>query len=417
MGRSEVFRLFAAVPSGPAATRLSQPLACTTDGVGHVPLTPPSGRCRHHLDDYDAMMAKVRTTVTLILVLPGDGVGPEVTAAAVDALRAACEAYGIPISTEERLIGGAAIEAEGAPISDATFARCREAGAIVFGATGAPRWDHLTGDARPGSALIRLRLALGLRVNLRPVRVHPGLEHHSTLRPDIVRGCDLVIVRELAGGIYYGERGRSGNGPDERAFDTMTYSRAEIEAVARAAFELAGTRRRRVISVDKANVLTTSRLWREVVTEVGRSHPDVHLEHALVDSFALRLVQRPAGIDVVLTENLFGDILSDEAAALSGSIGLLPSASLPTRGQTGPALYEPVHGSAPDIAGRGVANPVGAILSVALLLEHSLHHPEAAATVRHAVDGVIASGVLTPDLGGTATTADVTAAVVAALAA
>lgn len=350
-----------------------------------------------------------------IVILPGDGVGPEVTAAAVQVLLATCGAYDIPITTEERLIGGAAIEVEGEPLSDATFARCREATAIVFGATGAPRWDHLTGDARPGSALIRLRKALDLCINLRPVRAHPGLEQLSTLRADVVRGCDLVVVRELAGGIYYGQRGRSGEGPDERAFDTMTYSRAEIERVAHAAFALARTRRGRLISVDKANVLTSSRFWREVVTDVGHSNGDVHLEHALVDSFALRLVQRPRDLDVVLTENMFGDILSDEAAALSGSIGLLPSASCPATEGQGPDLYEPVHGSAPDIAGRGVANPVGAILSVALLFEHSLHHGEAATAVRVAVDGVIAAGVLTRDLGGTASTDEVAAAVIAAM--
>ncbi len=349
-----------------------------------------------------------------VLVLGGDGVGPEVTTAAVRVLTAACDAHAIDLRLEERLIGGAAIEAEGAPISAATFAACRQASAILFGASGAPRWDHLTGDARPGSALIRLRRELDLCVNLRPVRVHPGLEDRTTLRAEVIRGCDIVVVRELAGGIYYGDRGRSGRGPDERAFDTMTYSRGEVERVAHAAFRLAESRRGRVVSVDKANVLTTSRLWREVVTQAGRDHPSVQLEHALVDSFALRLVQRPAELDVVLAENLFGDILSDEAAALSGSIGLLPSASLTADG-TGPALYEPVHGSGPDIAGHGVANPVGAILSVALMLDHSLGHHEAAAEVRGAVDAVIAAGILTPDLGGGATTGDVAAAVISAL--
>jgi 3-isopropylmalate dehydrogenase len=350
-----------------------------------------------------------------IVVLPGDGVGPEVTHAAVGVLRAACTAYGIAITTEERLIGGAAVEAEGAPISDETFSACREATAILFGAAGAPRWDHLTGEARPGSALIRLRRTLQLFVNLRPVRVHPGLEDRTTLRADVVSGCDIVVVRELAGGIYYGEHGRSGSGADERAFDTMTYSRAEIERVARPAFELSMGRRRRLVSVDKANVLSSGRLWREVVTEVAGEYPEVALEHALVDSFALRLVQRPRDLDVILAENLLGDILSDEAAALSGSIGLLPSASLPAAGNTGPALFEPVHGSAPDIAGRGVANPVGAILSVALMLEHALGSLAAAAAVRGAVDAVISAGVLTQDLGGTATTEEVAGAVIAAM--
>jgi len=321
----------------------------------------------------------------------------------------------IAIDLEERLVGGAAVDGEGSAISEETFARCRESTAILFGAAGGPRWDHLTDDRRPGSALIRLRRALDLCVNLRPVRAHPGLEQRSSLRPELARGCDLVIVRELAGGIYYGDHGRSGSGSEERAHDTMTYSRAEIARVAHAALRLATTRRGRLTSVDKANVLTSSRLWRDVVIEVAAEYPQVVLEHALVDSFALRLVQRPADLDVVLTENLFGDILSDEAAAISGSIGLLPSASLPARGASGPALYEPVHGSAPDIAGRGVANPIGAVLSVALLLEHSLRRPDAAARVRAAVDAVIAGGVLTADLGGTATTHQAGDAVVAAL--
>jgi 3-isopropylmalate dehydrogenase len=349
------------------------------------------------------------------VVLPGDGVGPEVTAVAVGVLRAVADDHHIAIDLEERLAGGAAVDAEGSAISEQTFARCREATAILFGATGGPRWDHLTDDRRPGSALIRLRRALDLCVNLRPVRAHPGLEARSSLRPELVRGCDLVIVRELAGGIYYGDHGRTGTGAEERAHDTMTYSRAEIARVAHAACRLAARRRGRLTSVDKANVLSSSRLWREVVTEVAAEYPAVVLEHVLLDSFALRLVQRPADLDVVLTENLFGDILSDEAAAISGSIGLLASASLPPGGSTGPALYEPVHGSAPDIAGRGVANPFGAVLSVALLLEHSLERPNAAACVRSAVDRVITCGVLTADLGGTATTLEAGDAVLACL--
>jgi 3-isopropylmalate dehydrogenase len=352
-----------------------------------------------------------------IVVLPGDGVGTEVTRAAVGVLRAACDMHHVRVDVVERLVGGAAIDAEGAPISDETFAACAAATAILFGATGSPRWDHLTGDARPGSSLIRLRRALQLCVNLRPVRVHPGLENRTTLRAEVVAGCDIVVVRELAGGIYYGASGRSGSGADERAHDTMAYSRAEIERVARPAFELALRRRHRLVSVDKANVLTSGRFWREVVDDVAREYPAVSLEHALVDSFALRLVQRPRDLDVILAENLFGDILSDEAAALSGSIGLLPSASLPAGESAGPALYEPVHGSAPDIAGRGIANPVGAILSVGLMLDSSLGSPAGAAAVSAAVDAVIAAGVLTPDLGGTATTDEVAGAVIAALAA
>ena len=350
-----------------------------------------------------------------IVVLPGDGVGPEVIAVAVDVLRSVAHQHGVALQVEERLVGGAAVDSEGSAISPQTLALCGNATAILFGASGGPRWDHLTDDRRPGSALIRLRRDLDLCVNVRPVRVHPGLESRSSLRPELIRGCDLVIVRELAGGIYYGDRGRCGAGPTESAYDTMTYSRAEIARVAHAACALATTRRGRLVSVDKANVLTSSRLWREVVTEIAAHYPHVVLEHALVDSFALRLVQRPADLDVVLTENLFGDILSDEAAALSGSIGLLPSASLPAGDRRGPALYEPVHGSAPDIAGRGVANPIGAILSVALLFEHSLRRPDAAARVREAVDEILAGGVLTADLGGTATTRQSGDAVLAAL--
>jgi 3-isopropylmalate dehydrogenase len=347
-----------------------------------------------------------------IVVLPGDGVGPEVTHAAVGVLRAACDMHHIRIDIVERHVGGAAIDAEGAPISDQTFTACADATAILFGATGSPRWDHLTGGARPGSSLIRLRRALQLCINLRPVRVHPGLEHRTTLRAEVVAGCDLVVVRELAGGIYYGESGRSGSGADERAYDTMTYSRAEIERVARPAFELALRRHRRLVSVDKANVLTSGRFWREVVDDVAREYPAVRLEHVLVDSFALRLVQRPRDLDVILAENLFGDILSDEAAVLAGSLGLLPSASL---GESGPGLFEPVHGSAPEIAGMDKANPYGAILSVALMLRHSLGRADLAAAVEAAVDACIDNGVLTTDLGGSASTSAAGAAVVAAL--
>ncbi|MGH7723021.1 MAG: 3-isopropylmalate dehydrogenase [Candidatus Dormibacteria bacterium] len=350
-----------------------------------------------------------------IAVLPGDGIGPEVIEVAVEVLQAAAEQHGVAIDVECHRVGGAAVDAEGSAISEHTFARCRQAGAILFGATGGPAWDHLTDHRRPGSALIRLRRTLDLCVNLRPVRLHPGLESRSSLRAEIARGCDLVIVRELAGGIYYGNSGRSGTGATERAHDTMVYTRAEITRVAHAAFRLAARRRGRLTSVDKANVLSSGRFWREVVTEVGAEYPEIILEHALVDSFALRLLQHPSDLDVVLAENLFGDILSDEAAALCGSIGLLPSASLPAGGAGGPALYEPVHGSAPDIAGLGVANPIGAILCVSLLFQHSLGRLDAAAGVSRAVDEVLAAGVLTADLGGSATTREVGDAVLASL--
>jgi 3-isopropylmalate dehydrogenase len=242
-----------------------------------------------------------------IVVLPGDGVGPEVIEAALRVLHAACNAQHLAITAEARLIGGAAIEAEGAAISDATFAACRAAAAILFGATGAPRWDHLTGDARPGSALIRLRRELDLCINLRPVRVHPGLEDRSSLRAELIAGCDIVVVRELAGGIYYGERGRSGTDAEERAFDTMTYSRREIERVAHAAFALASSRRGRLGSVDKANVLTSGRFWREVVGSVAAQYPEVALENALVDSFAAGF--RTGAVLAMAADGVWPDVL------------------------------------------------------------------------------------------------------------
>ncbi|MGA8015061.1 MAG: 3-isopropylmalate dehydrogenase, partial [Candidatus Dormiibacterota bacterium] len=275
--------------------------------------------------------------------------------------------------------------------------------------------DHLRGDARPGAATLRLRRELGLAVNLRPVRAFPALIEHSPLRPEVVRDADFVIVRELTGGAYFGEHGRSGTGMDETAHDTMAYSRREVARVVGFALELARTRRRHLTSVDKANVLWSGRLWRDVVTELAAAHPDVVVEHALVDSFALSMLQRPGRLDVVVAENLFGDILSDEAAAISGSLGVMASASLNPEG--GPGLYEPIHGSAPDIAGRGIANPVGAILSAALLLEHSLRRPQAAAEIRTAVDRALESGARTPDLDGEASTAEVTSAILTELAA
>jgi 3-isopropylmalate dehydrogenase len=348
-----------------------------------------------------------------LAVLPGDGIGPEVTAAALSVLQRAALDHGLTLEVEERPVGGAAIEAEGAPLPEPTLQACREADAILFGAAGGPRWDHLRGDARPGAATLGLRRELGLAVNLRPVRAFPCLQRRSPLREEVVRGTDMVIVRELTGGAYFGEHGRAGAGLDESAHDTIVYSRREITRVVAYAIDLALRRRRRLTSVDKANALWSGRLWRDVATEIAALHPDVEVEHVLVDSFALRLLQRPADLDVVVTENLFGDILSDEAAAISGSLGLMASASLNPAG--GPALYEPIHGSAPDIAGRGIANPVGAILSAALLLEHSLGLPDAAAAVRAAVDRALESGARTPDLGGGSGTAEVAAAVVAEL--
>lgn len=344
-----------------------------------------------------------------VVALPGDGVGVEVTASALAVLRAVADGAGLELTVVEHLIGGRAIDESGVPLPEATLTACRAADAVLLGAVGGPRWDHLSGAQRCESGLLALRAGLGVFANLRPVRVHPRLADRTPLRAELVRGVDLVVVRELTGGAYFGQPKR--REPDS-AIDSIVYTRAEVERVARAAFELAAQRRGRLTSVDKANVLATSELWRDVVAGLAGEYPAVTLEHALVDSFAMRLVQRPGDIDVVVTENLFGDILSDEAAVLAGSLGLLPSASL---GESGPGLYEPVHGSAPEIAGLDIANPYGAILSVALLLRHSLLRADLATAVEAAVDACIDDGVLTADLGGTTSTSAAGAAVVAAL--
>jgi 3-isopropylmalate dehydrogenase len=350
----------------------------------------------------------------LIVVLPGDGVGPEVTAEAINVLERVARATGVEVALERRLIGGASIDADGTPLSDDTLEACLSSRAVLLGAVGGPKWDHLTGDMRCESGLLRLRKALGVFANLRPVKVHPALVSRSTLKPEVVEGTDVMVVRELVGGIYFGEpRGRGGAGDGERGVDTMVYTRPEIERVARRAFEIARGRRRKLTSVDKANVLMSSQLWRDVVTELAADYPDVAVEHQLVDSCAMRLIREPREFDVIVTENLFGDILTDEAAMLSGSMGMMPSASLGEPGT--PGLYEPIHGSAPDIAGTGVANPLGAILSVAMMLRLSLDLPDAAGAVEAAVDEVVRAGTLTPDLGGTSSTAEVGAAVRQAL--
>ena len=330
-----------------------------------------------------------------IVVLPGDGVGPEVTREAVACLQAVAGAFGHRFSFREALIGGAAVDACGDPLPEDTLALCRTADAVLLGAVGGPAWDKHPRGQRPESGLLRLRQGLGLYANLRPVTVHPALEDASPVRPEIVRGTDMMIVRELSGGLYFGEP-RSFS--PERAVNTLPYSREEILRVARVAFDRARGRRKKLVSVDKANVLETSRLWRMVVDELSAEYPDVAVQHAYVDSFAMALVARPRDFDVVLTENLFGDILSDEAAVLAGSLGLLPSASL--GGTVG--LYEPIHGSAPDIAGRDLANPVGTILSAAMLLRHALGLLREAAALEAAVDRTLAEGHGTQDLKGAA---------------
>jgi 3-isopropylmalate dehydrogenase len=328
-----------------------------------------------------------------ITVLPGDGVGPEVTAEALACLATIAERFGHSFEFQEALIGGAAVDATGDPLPEATLDLCRTCDAVMLGAVGGPAWDRHPRDQRPESGLLRLRKALGLYANLRPVSVHPSLEDASPLKPEIVRGTDLMFVRELSGGLYFGEP-RSYS--DEAAVNTLPYTRVEIERVARVAFDLASVRRKRLVSVDKANVLETSRLWRKVVDDMAPAYPDVAVQHAYVDSFAMALITRPRDFDVVLTENLFGDILSDEAAVLAGSLGLLPSASL--GGSVG--LFEPIHGSAPDIAGQDKANPIGTILSAAMLLRHALKLEAEAQALEDAVNRVIKGGHGTGDLKG-----------------
>jgi len=330
-----------------------------------------------------------------VVLLPGDGIGPEVVAEAAQVLQAVARHAGVSIELEEHAVGGAAIERHPEPLPESTLAAARAADAVLLGAVGSPRLDALPRDRRPERALLGLRKGLGVFANLRPVRLHPALEAASPLRPEIVRGTDLLIVRELTGGLYFGTpRGLEGEGAARRARNTMTYSAAEIGRIARVAFEAARGRRGKVTSVDKANILEVSRLWRDVVDETARAYPDVRLEHLYVDNAAMQLLARPKDFDVILTENLFADILSDEAAMLAGGIGMLPSASL----GEGPGLYEPVHGSAPDIAGRGVANPLGAILSAAMLLRHSLGLPAEADRIEAAVGRVLDGGARTADL-------------------
>ncbi len=328
-----------------------------------------------------------------IAVLGGDGIGPEVTAQAAQVLEAVGQAYGHTFCFEQGLIGGIAIDTTGSPFPQETLELCQRSDAVLFGAVGGPKWDDPTAAVRPEQGLLGIRKALGLFANLRPVKLTPALIDASTIKPGVLEGTDLVVVRELTGGIYFGERGRRDGG--RTAFDTMIYTEAEIERVLRVAFDLARTRRRKVTSVDKANVLESSRLWRETALRVARDYPDVACEHLLVDACAMHLIRRPSSFDVIVTENLFGDILTDEASMLSGSMGMLPSASL-AEGNLG--LYEPIHGTAPDIAGKGIANPIGAILSAALLLRYSLKLEGEARAVEAAVEQVLAEGYRTGDI-------------------
>lgn len=330
-----------------------------------------------------------------IALLPGDGIGTEVTREAMRVLDAAAKRFGFDITAEEGLIGGCAIDRTGVPLPDETLSLCRHCGAVLLGAVGGPKWDRLDGDKRPEAGLLGIRAGLGLYANLRPAIVHGALIGASPLRPDILgSGLDILIVRELTGGIYFGERGRTEKDGAEAAFDTELYTRPEIERIARVAFKSAQKRSGRVCSVDKANVLESSRLWRETVTALHREYPGIALEHMYVDNAAMQLVRNPHRFDVIVTSNIFGDILSDLASQITGSIGMLPSASI----GSDIGLYEPVHGSAPDIAGKSIANPLAAILSAAMMLKHSFGRPDASDAIESAVTKVLDEGLRTADI-------------------
>ena len=343
----------------------------------------------------------------IIVFLPGDGVGPEVAHAAKAVLEKTAKLFNIALNIEDALFGGAAIDETGDPLPDETLRACLGADAVFLGAVGGPKWDK--GGPRPEAGLLKLRASLGVYANLRPTFILPGLEDFSPLKRERVAGVDFLMIRELTGGIYFGDRVEG----EKKAQDICAYSAEEIRRVAIKAFEAARLRNRRVTSVDKANVLATSRLWRKTVTALrDADYPDVALDHILVDAMAMKLIQNPAAFDVVLTENLFGDILSDEASVIGGSIGLAPSASL---GDGKRGLYEPIHGSAPDIAGQDIANPTGAILSAAMMLRYSLENEPAAQAIEKAVNEIITTGARTRDLGGAIGTREFAEMVVAAI--
>ncbi|MBI5296504.1 MAG: 3-isopropylmalate dehydrogenase [Chloroflexi bacterium] len=333
-----------------------------------------------------------------LTLLPGDGIGPEIVAEAVRVLDIVASKYGHSFKFTERLMGGCSIDHYGSSLTDETLADCKSADAVLLGAVGGPKWDDPAAKDRPERGLLALRKGLGVFANLRPVKVHPALIDSSPLKPEKLKGVDIMVVRELTGGLYFGwPKGRDIKDGRERAVDTLEYYDYEIKRVMELAFSLAKGRRKKVTSVDKANVLESSRLWRQIAVQVGKANPDVELEHTLVDTASMRLITGPAWMDVVVTENMFGDILTDEASVLAGSMGMLPSASL---SESGPGLYEPIHGSAPDIAGRGIANPIGTILSTAMLLRYSLKLEAEAASIENAVDATITAGARTTDIGG-----------------
>ena len=348
-----------------------------------------------------------------ITLLPGDGIGPEVINEAVRVLDAIAGKYGHAFAYSEHLIGGCSIDKFGTALTDATLSDCTASQAVLLGAVGGPKWDDPAARVRPEQGLLALRKGLGVFANLRPVKVHPALVNSSPLKPEKLTGVDILVIRELTGGLYFGQpKGRDTKNGRQRAVDTLEYYDDEIRRVVELAFRLAQGRKRKVSSVDKANVLESSRLWRQVATQTGTRYPDVQLEHILVDTAAMRLVTNPADFDVLVTENMFGDILTDEASVLAGSMGMLPSASL---GSGGPGLYEPIHGSAPDIAGQGIANPLGTILSTALLLRYSLGMEAEAIAIEKAVDESITAGCRTRDLGGSLLTQQVTGEIIARL--
>ena len=337
-----------------------------------------------------------------ICCLAGDGIGPEIIDQAVRVLQSIASRFGHRFDIDEQLIGGIAIDKTGVPLPKDTLLACKNSDAVLLGAVGGPKWDDPSAQVRPEQGLLAIRKELGLYANIRPLRFYPALAEASPIKADRLCNVDLLMVRELTGGLYFGEPRRLEQCEGgRRAIDTMVYSESEIRRVLRRAFQIAQGRRKLITSVDKANVLETSKLWRDVATQIATEFPEVRLEHQLVDSCAMRLVTAPASFDVIVTENMFGDILSDEAAVLCGSLGLLPSASL---GEGRLGLYEPIHGSAPDIAGRGLANPLGMILSLAMLLRHSLGLEQEAAKVEWAVERAIDSGGKTKDLGGTLST-------------
>lgn len=341
-----------------------------------------------------------------ITLLPGDGIGPEVVGEAVRVLETVAAKYKHTFNFQERLMGGCSIDKYGSSLTDETLADCKASDSVLLGAVGGPKWDDPKAKDRPERGLLALRKGLGVFANLRPVKVHPSLVDASPLKPEKLKGVDILVIRELTGGLYFGQpKMREIKDGHERAVDTLEYYDHEIRRIVNLAFELAKGRRKKVTSVDKANVLESSRLWRQVATQIGNENPDVELEHTLVDTASMKLITAPASFDVVVTENMFGDILTDEASVLAGSMGMLPSASL---GEAGVGLFEPIHGSAPDIAGKGIANPIGTILSSAMMLRHSFKLESEACAIEDAVNRTITDGARTADLGGKLTTRQMT---------